>query len=262
MEIRRSLPILVSLLLAGCSAEPVAEEPVDETSEEALTRAQCRGAIGETEAKCRLEGVVDAVFAGEIDPFVGDTCVTFVKVGSRRYGLVSDLDACRTEWDGANVKVSFSKGALDLESRSRSKVLKEYDASATYYAFSGELRESQPSGLAAFDALSDDAKVSFLYDVHPGDVWANLRPGFTKKAIRIVDTQTGEALRKALDAYGPIAQYSYGNGGSQPDVYAVQKDGVTYAYGIEASGRSWGNWGAQSIFDRAWNELATYSYAD
>lgn len=264
MEIRRSLAIVSSILFAGCAAEPPAEEPVDETAEEALTRAQCRGSIGETDQRCRLEGVVESVFSGEMDPFVvGDVCVTFVKVGARRYGLVTELgDSCRSEWDGANVKVSFSKGALDLATRSRSKVLKEYDASAIYYEFSGTLREEQPNALAAFDALSDDAKVGFLYDADPNGIWATLRPGFTKKPIRIVDTQTGEALRRALDAYGPIASSSYANNGGQPDVYAVQKDGVTYAYGIEASGRSYGNWGTMAVYDREWNELASYGYAD
>ena len=264
MKIFHSLPILFAVLVAGCAAEPTSEEAVGETAEEALTRAQCRGAIGETEPKCRLEGVVESVFSGEMDPFVvGDVCVTFVKVGSRRYGLVTELgDSCHDEWNGANVEVSFSKGALDLASRSRSKVLKDYDSSATYYEFSGELRQAQPNALATFDALDDDAKVQFLYDADPNGIWAQLRPGFTKKPIRIVDTQTGDALRNALDAYGPIAQYSYSNNGGQPDVYAVQKDGVTYAYGIEASGRSYGNWGTMGIFDREWNELATFGYAD
>lgn len=264
MTTLRSLPIFLGVLLAGCAAESSgADEVVDETSEEALTRAQCRGAIGETEAKCRLEGVVESVFAGEVDPSViGDACITFVKVGSRRYGLVTDIDVCRADWDGADVKVSFSKGAIDLASRSRSKVLKEYDPNAIYYEFSGLLRESAPDALVAFDALSHSAKVDFLYDADPGGIWATLRPGFTKKAIRIVDTQTGQALRNALDAYGPIAQHSYANGGGQPSVYAVQKDGVTYAYGIEASGRSWGNWGSMAVYDREWNELATYGYAD
>ena len=83
MTTLRSLPIFLGVLLAGCAAESSgADEVVDETSEEALTRAQCRGAIGETEAKCRLEGVVESVFAGEVDPSViGDACITFVKVG-------------------------------------------------------------------------------------------------------------------------------------------------------------------------------------
>ncbi|MBS2012886.1 MAG: hypothetical protein JST00_08370 [Deltaproteobacteria bacterium] len=252
-------------LQTGCggAAEPVDEQV--ESAEDALTRAQCRGAVGEADPRCRIEGVVESMFVGEMDPFVvGDACVTFVRSGAKRYGLVRAPEACPDpdRYSRGDIKVSFSKGAIDLASRGRSRVLKEYDSGATYYELSGPLRESTSSALAAFDALSAEKKVAFLYDVAPDRSWASLRRGFTKAPIRIVDTQTGDALRAALAAYRDIASFAYANGGGQPGVFAIQKDGVTYAYSIEASGRSYGNWGSLAIHDRAWAELATFGYSD
>ena len=265
-SISLALPLFL-VVVSGCAG--AAGHEGNESSEEAeaaLTRAQCQGTRGETDGRCRIEGIVEQMVVAEIDPFVvGEACVTFVKAGNKRYGLVRDTSFCGDpdHYQGGNVAVSFSKGAITLVSQSRRTVLKEYDADATYYDFSGELRESASADpLAAFDRLDGAHQVRFLYDVQADGSFAALRPGFVEKPIRIIDTLEGEAQRRALAAYTELREESFQNGGGKPDVFAVQKDGVTYAYTMAISGRSYGNWGSQAVFNREIEELERFSFSD
>ena len=261
-----ALPVL-ALLAFGCAA-PAGEE-ASETGEDAVTRAQCR-ARPENDPECRIEGVLEQMVVAEFDPFVvGDACATFVKVGNRRYGLMRDEGACwdANRYENAQVKVSFNKGALTLVSGEKREILKRYDASAIYYDFAGTLKidpppTPEPADLAAFDALTPDQKVDALYETR-GD-WGVLRPGYAEKSIRILDTiPAGPAQRAALDAYYDLREHSFSNGGDKPDVYAVQKDGVTYAYAMAASGNYWGgDWGEYVVFDREFEELARFSWSE
>ncbi len=261
------LPAVFASLLVGCAADPsaaTAAEPA--TTEDDLTRAECRGPRGETEPACRVEGVVERQVTAEFDPFVvGDACVTFVKVGARRYGLVRDVEACPDEsrFENGNVKVSFSKGALTLVARERSRVLKGFDGGVTYYDFTGELRiqaPPPPTTPAEFDALSGDEKYELLYDGN--DTWANLREGFSEKAIRIVDELDGATEQKALSAYYAMRSEAFQNGGDKPEVVAIQKGGVTWAYAIHISGRSFGNWWSTSVYDRSFESIGGFGGSD
>jgi hypothetical protein len=257
--------LALAALASGCAADAGAADEEVESAEDALTRAQCRGARGESDPACRVKGTVEKMIVAEMDPFVvGDACVTFVMVGSRRYGLVRDPAACSSpdRYEGAGVEVSYSKGALVTLSRAKVRVLKDYDANAVYYGLDGPLTEAPASALAAFDALAADAKIATLYDVAPGGTWATLRPGFQQRAVRMLDELSGDTLRVALDAYYELRDDAFQNGGDRPDVFTIERDGVTYAYGMAVSGRSYGNWGTLRIFDRSFDELATFGYAD
>ncbi len=266
---RRSLFIsvvagLAAIVATGCAAESEADSAEsNETAEEALTAAQC--ASRASDARCRLEGVVESMFVGEIDAsVVGDACVTIVRAGTKRYGLVRAVQSCpdADRFAGGDVAVSFSKGDLKRVSRRRTDVLKARDVSATYYEFGGVLAESKVDVLAAFDALDHDAKVAALYSSAPGAAWGTLRAGFQQKAIRIDTTLTGPVKTKALAAYRELAEYSTGNGGGRPKVFAIEKDGKTYAYAIEVGGRSYGDWGQQTIFDRFFVEVGQFGFSD
>lgn len=251
---------LTVTMLFGCAG--AAPEDSSGDAAEALSRAQCRGARNEADARCRLEGVVERAVAAEFDPFVvGDACVTFVRVGTTRYGLVTDFDACgdTERYATADVRVSFSKGAISLISGARRRVLTDYDANATYYDFSGELRET--TALAAFDALGRDEKVAALYANADSD-WPSLRAGFSQRSIRIVDTFTGSVLRDALAAYREESSHSFESGGDKPDVFAIVKDGDVYAYGIASSGRSYGNWATLAVYDRSFAEIGRFGISD
>lgn len=255
--------LLASVAAAGCAVSP-SEEAAGATEDE-LTRAQCRGPRGESEAACRLSGVVEKQVVAEMDPFVvGDACVTFVKVGARRLGLVQDASACPSpdRFAAGKIGVTFSKGALTLASRERSRVLKDYDAGATYYELAGALREeTDGSGLPGFDGLSAAKKLETLYDVRQD--WAVLRDGYSLVPVRIVDALQGEAQRSALEAYYEMRDHAFASGGAKPEVAAVQKGGVTYAYQIATSGRSYGNWAELRVFDRrSFAELGAFGYSD
>lgn len=116
-----------------------------------------------------------------------------------------------------------------------------------------------PADLAAFDALKPEEKVAALYNGGPG-----LRPGFAERAIRIVDEiPAGPERKAALDAYFELRDYAYSAGGTSPNVYAIAKDGVTYAYAMQASGSYHsGSWGDYVVYDRTFVELTRYSYAE
>ncbi len=265
--IRSAFLVFLTTFAAGCAAETAETAAAPEaTAEDDLTRAECRGPKGETEPACRVEGTVEAQVVAEFDPFVvGDACVTFVKVGARRYGLVRDVSACPDpdRFASGTAKVSFSKGALTLAARERSVVLKRYDGGATYYELSGELRVAPtppPANRAEFDALSKREKLANLYDVQ-GDV-GTLRPGLTEKPIRIVAELSGKAEERALAAYYAARSDAFQNGGERPDVVAIQKAGVTWAYAIHSGGRSYGNWWQTSVFDRAFEEIGGFGGSD
>lgn len=259
----RTFPLLViAAAVAGCATEA---SGTPETTDDDLTRAECRGAPGEAEPACRVEAVVEHQVVVHLDPAVlAETCVTFVLAGSRRYGLLQPPAACAdpSRFDGANIHVSFSKGALETLSKSKRAALKGYDANATYYDLSGPLREAPFDALAAFDALDAHHKVEALFTVAPGGSWATLRPAFEKKDIRILDTFEGDLQRAALDEYYDLRDFAFGNGGDRPDVYAIQREGVTYAYAMEASGRAFGNWGEMRIYDRSFTELNRFGFSD
>lgn len=226
--------LALALVATGCAAETSASP--DLTADDDLTRAECRGPKGETEAACRVEGTVESQIVAEFDPFVvGDACVTFVKVGARRYGLVRDVGACPDpdRFARGSVKVSFSKGALTLAARERR---------------------------AEFDALTKTEKLASLYDVR-GDQ-GTLRPGFTQKAIRIVDELSGKAEERALGAYYAARSGAFENGGGKPEVVALQKDGTTWAYAIVSGGRSYGNWWQTTAFDRTFEEIGGFGGSD
>lgn len=249
----------------GCAAETSALVE-GATTEDDLTRAECRGPKGETEAACRVEGVVERQVTGEMDPFVvGDACVTFVKVGARRYGLVQEIDACPNEamFANGNVRASFSKGDITLASRERSKVLKDFAPGVTYYEFSGALRVQAPpppSTLAAFEALSGEEQFELLYEVRQD--FGVLRPGFTEKEIRIVDELDGDAERQALAEYFAARTEARQNGGDTPRVVAIQNGGTTWAYAIHSGGRSYGNWWRTVVFDRSFDEIGGFGGSD
>lgn len=266
LVLRWSMVAVLAVAATGCASQEPVSGP-EQAVEDDLTQAQCRGPKGETEQACRVEGVVERQVTAEFDPFVvGDACVTFVKVGSRRYGLVQDMEACPDEskFEKGNVKVSFSKGAITLVSRARAQVLKDYDAGVTYYDFTGTLRVQAPpppASLAEFEALPPEDKYSFLYDVQ-SDAWADLKPGFKERQIRILDELSGPAKSKALAAYYAIRSEALEQGGDRPDVFAIEKDGATWAYGISSGGRSYGNWWSTVVYDRAFDEIGSFGGSD
>ena len=256
--------LVASTALASLAALPsCAAETAASTMEEDLTRAECRGPRGETEQACRVEGVVQRQVERRFD-LIGEACVTFVKVGARRYGLVFATDTCDTErFARGDVKVSFSKGALAAVGREQSQVLKEFEGGVTYYDLSGELRvhaPAPPRTVAEFDALLPLDKYDHLYE---GDeVWADLREGFTENPIRIVVDLEGATKNKALAAYYQWRTHALDNGGDTPNVVAIQKDGVAWAYAIHSSGRSYGNWHETHVYDRSFQEIGGFGDSD
>ena len=254
--------LIVGSALIGCAGAPNSDSTAE--SEEALTRVQCRGSA---DARCRIAGTVEKMVVGEFDPYeVGDACVTFVRVGNKRYGLVRDMESCpdSERYEQGDIAITFSKGDITPVGRRKADVLKEYESGVTYYTFDGELTETSAGvdPLTEFNRLGQEEKLAFMFERTQGGTWATVRAGFSRKPVRLVDELTGEVLRRALDAYRPLASHSYANGGSQPEVYAVEKRGVRFGYAIEASGRSYGNWGSIAIFDHQFQELGEFGYAD
>lgn len=259
-----SLTALLPVLLQAVACTDGSAEDDVSAEEAAISRGECRGPR-EFEAACQVQGQVERQVVASLDPStIGPVCVTYVLVGSRRYGLVQEAQACPnpSRFENARVRVSYSKGALVSLSRSKLRVLREHDSAATYYALSRPFTEHAVDGLAAFDALDRSAKVAALYAVADDESWATLRPEYQLKPIRIVDTLEGDALRAALSAYRELREYSFAIRGGRPDVDAIQKDGVTYAYVMSASGRTYGDWSALRIYDRQFNELAEFNYSE
>lgn len=119
--------------------------------------------------------------------------------------------------------------------------------------------ETVPAELAAFDALTPEQQKAALYDA------GSLRPGFTARPIRIVDTiPAGPEREAALDAYFELRDYSFSAGGDTPDVEAIEKNGVAYAYTMAASGSYHsGSWGEHITYNRTFtHEIVRYSYAE
>jgi len=259
------LVVVVGLVpFAGACAAERADAVDVATDADALTRAQCRGPRAGDPA-CKVTGVVERQVVGEFDPFVvGDACVTFVRAGSRRYGLVQEPESCPDpdRFENASVRIAFSKGDLEDLPRAKTQVFRDYDATATYLALTAPFAE-EVDAVAAFDALDDAAKLDTLYQPSAGSDWATLRPEFQTSPVRIVDTFQGEILRAALDAYRTFAADAFANGGGSPDVLAIQRDGVTYAYAMEASGSfHGGSWGARKVFDRTFDTLGEFSWSE
>lgn len=256
-----AFPILC--LGVGCAA--TSEEDAVASAEAGITREECR-TRPEDDAECRVEGVIEKVVVAEFDPYlVGDACVTFLRAGSTRYGIMRDEGACpeADRYEGAGVKAWFNKGALTLIARERGEVMKAFDANATYYDFNGVLHidplpTPEPANLTAFDALSPGAKVAALYD------GAALRAGFSTTPIVIVETiPAGPERRAALDAYFALRDHSFQYGGGQPSVLAIRKGDETYAYAMSASGSYYsGSWGEYVVYDRKFEELTRFSYAE
>lgn len=113
---------------------------------------------------------------------------------------------------------------------------------------------------AAFDALTPARKKAFLFDER-----STLRPDFTERSIRIVETiPAGPVREAALDAYFELRDHSDAYGGNAPDVKVIEKAGVTYAYSMAASGSHHsGSWGEHVVYDRKFDqEIVRFSYSE
>jgi hypothetical protein len=117
------------------------------------------------------------------------------------------------------------------------------------------------AAVAAFDALDDEAKLNALYEDYTEEAWGlEVKDGFKQAPITIA------RLPRSVAAAGEAAfdeeRAGARDNGGDARLYVVKKARSTFAYVVEASGRSYGNWAATTVYDRKFARVGAFSAAD
>lgn len=123
--------------------------------------------------------------------------------------------------------------------------------------------------LEAFEKLPSDRKLEALFEGFDPELELADFPVASEFEVAPVEALDalqselqGEPLERATEAYLKASDWSRDNGGGPPEVTAVFRDGVVYAYRFESLGRASGNWALTEVFSRHFEKIGEFGWSD
>jgi hypothetical protein len=119
--------------------------------------------------------------------------------------------------------------------------------------------------IEAFERLPSSRKLEALFEGYDPDIELADFPiasEFEVAPVAVWEALQGESLERAAEAFVKASDWSRGNGGGPPDVTAVFREGVVYAYRFETCGRAAGNWGLTEVFSRDFEKIGEFGWSD
>lgn len=115
-----------------------------------------------------------------------------------------------------------------------------------------------------FDQLPSEEKLKVLYpDYGSQPHYENYLPSSDFVLVEVdTDDLRGEVKDRAESVIDQITDQAQDDGGQMDGIYAFTRDDQVYAYSIETSGRSYGNWGDTHVYDRNFEALTLFGWSD